>query len=440
MELLNPFEMHTARYSVRVPVDIQRPRKKATDKILKVLKNVTKSNVPRIVPILGEAGYGKTHLYWHLREEIGNNALVVYVPAPSSANQLFAHIYFSILRNYGVGLLQDVSNIITKKFSLEEATTAYPGKGAIIVEFFFALQEASKAKAAKMWLAGNNQSHLGNSKRIFEMNEEIASTALRVILENSPLPFVLFLDEIESCFFTKGEQEELLLLENIKRLYNDTGNFLIVLACVTQIWDKITDLSSVSVQGRIDRPVMLQRFKKEDLQTYVSMIMKKYWVNLGIELGKPDNWPLTIEIIDEVYDNSGGNPRDAIKGLYDWFDERKDLMADDLKITNNLRGRDIETIKSLIDKANIDKLTVGTMTEKAGQFFILSKGKKRVMVWNPNDEVLRENEIKTKVNEFTKEGYQKLIVLKESTEYVPGSVWCDIAESKKIVDEIKSCF
>ncbi len=94
----HPFEQAVSRNDVRSQsdnFDISRPHQGADRRINRALKTVQRSHLPKLIPLLGEAGAGKTHYYWTLkdREKLSDSAennefspwTIIYVPSPPMA-------------------------------------------------------------------------------------------------------------------------------------------------------------------------------------------------------------------------------------------------------------------------------------------------------------------------------------------------------------------
>ena len=75
-------------------------------------------------------------------------------------------------------------------------------------------------------------------------DEELAFAALKVILKAIDKPIIFFVDELESLFIALGPEAELQFLETLKKMHNEASNFILCLACLATLWDKILDLST----------------------------------------------------------------------------------------------------------------------------------------------------------------------------------------------------
>ncbi|MFX1516282.1 MAG: hypothetical protein ACFFC6_08235, partial [Promethearchaeota archaeon] len=76
----NPFHNFTARSDTPEFFNLNRPNKEALKRVMRFLEIIRKKKRKSVLlPIIAEAGYGKTHFYWVLRETI-KDAYVVYIP------------------------------------------------------------------------------------------------------------------------------------------------------------------------------------------------------------------------------------------------------------------------------------------------------------------------------------------------------------------------
>ncbi|MHA2175582.1 MAG: hypothetical protein ACXAB2_09440, partial [Candidatus Hodarchaeales archaeon] len=80
----NPFHSFTARADIPEMFNLSRPNKNALKRIVHALEVIKKKKrESMIVPVIAEAGYGKTHFYWVVREQI-SDAYCIYVPVPTN--------------------------------------------------------------------------------------------------------------------------------------------------------------------------------------------------------------------------------------------------------------------------------------------------------------------------------------------------------------------
>ena len=323
----NPFVSYVSRADYRpekIFIDVLNPRKAVIEAINSQLSEIIATKESRIQPILGSTGYGKTSLFLTLKN---NNLLTecyyIYIPTPSTiqtVEHIFSIVYFQLIKQIGSVVLQDVITNITKMFgSLDTAINEFAGKEALVAEMFFALQNEKFNKTARFLLAGLKLENpiLPEPGNLME-DEELCFAALKVISSYSSKPIIFFFDEIEGLFVTYGVKLEMRFLERIKRMYNELSNSLILLGCLTQVWEKILAVSTVSTVSRFESPALLHRFNKEDLQELVTKYMVQFFKNTQ-SLRKPASvdslWPFTDTDLQETLDKTAGNPREIIKYL-----------------------------------------------------------------------------------------------------------------------------
>ncbi|MFX0205747.1 MAG: hypothetical protein ACFFDT_07140 [Candidatus Hodarchaeota archaeon] len=378
----NPFYNFTARSDVPELFNLNRPNQEALKQVLRFLEIIRKKKRESVIlPIIAEAGYGKTHFYWVIRETI-SDAYVVYIPVPTNPNRVFSHFYFETVKAGGAPLLEYVADYLTQKYQkVENAAFNFPGLGNVVVEGFFALKDPKQSKLALKWLTGFDiDEETVNFKRTIMDDEELAFAALKIILKVIDKPIIFFVDELESLFIALGPEAELQFLESLKKMHNEASNFLLCLACLATLWDKILDLSSTAVQSRIEPPVVLKRFSKGDIQDYCIQLIKDF--HQKFEIIPPSNlWPLEKADIESAYAYSHGNPREAIKWLAGVIEERKAPLLIDLEKNQKYLAKSSKQVKNIVDK--MKKFSVGVLQRNNGALISLSTPKKRILVTIP---------------------------------------------------------
>ncbi len=439
----NPFSLYTARVSHPPKIDLPSPRKKPEEAVHRALTLTKRTNQPYMIPILGEAGYGKTHFFWTLKEIYAKDVYVTYVPPPASPDNVLSHFYFALVQAHGLSLLNTVAEKITSTFSsLEDALIKYAGPGAAVVAAFYALKDSTQRKMATRWLTGisdPSESQL-NTQTILD-NEEFALAALKIISQNINQPILFFVDELEYLFVSLGAEAELRLLESIKRVYNEVSNFIIVLACLTQLWDKIIDLSNTSVQSRFERPALLKRFTSKEIYAYVEAILTEFWLHIGLE---PNGiWPMTDGDIESAYAFSHGNPREAIKWLKNKLEERKLVLLEAIAEKSRLLKVQVEQVRDIINqvKDQITGLTMGVFSRGFGAFILLSRGETARLLLaippaTPHSQQYKQFCLKLQ-DVATKEDYDQIIAFGEGSEN-NQFVWLDPQDKEHCIETISN--
>src|SRR3990172_4165068 len=388
-----PFRSFVARGPSFVPdlfVDVPSPRKSAIDEVYRLLDEVRNSHYPRVLPILGSAGYGKTALFQVLkqREEL-INAHVVYIPTPQTeinAEKLFSHMYFQVISQLGIKILNETITNIKRKFgTLETAIQKFVGKDGLVAEMFFALTDEKFNKTAKFLLSGLKLENpiLPQPGNLME-DEELCFSALKVIAEYASRPIIYFFDEIEGLFVAYGNQPEMRLLERIKRVFNEHSNVLIIVACLTQIWEKILEVSTISTVSRFETPTLLKRFTRQDLIELAGQELKLFFSrNTSYSKSRHGSsriWPFEEEDITEILEQSSGNPRDAIKGLYTRLGDKKSLLDDQTVLAIEIDAKWSKALKENL-QSSLKKYSIGSIVGHLGSQLSLKNDKHHFLVY-----------------------------------------------------------
>lgn len=423
----NPFHSFTARSDVPELFNLKRPNLEALNRISHSLEIIRKKKrESMIVPVIAEAGYGKTHFYWVVREEF-TNAYVVYIPVPTNPNRIFSHFYFETVKAGGAALLEYVSDFLTEKYKkVENAAFDYPGLGNVVMEGFFALKDPKRAKLALKWFTGfdTDEETKSFNRTIFE-DEELAFVALKIILKSVDKPLIFFVDELESLFIAHGPEAELQLLESLKKMHNEASNFLMCLACLATLWDKILDLSSTAVQSRIEPPILLKRFTKKDIHDYCVHMLKNFHQKFDIVFSDETAiWPLGKSEIESAYAYSHGNPREAIKWLAGVTEEKKAPIIKSLNKNNKSLIQLSKKIKKKLEK--IDGYSTGILQRKNGLLISLSGKDKRFLITIPPLDDFESIFIETFITDLKeaidKEEYNEIIVIGKSKPFEKADI------------------
>ena len=146
-----PFDIFVSRAgkaAVKDKFDLASPRSRATRTVRRALNNTIQDGVSRFVPIIGQAGSGKTHFYWHLKDEEESQVnekkfVTCYIPSPPSAVRIPLHLYTCILDELGGDLIASVSKNLISKNSRESTNVRdilasslrmYPGISSDVIK------------------------------------------------------------------------------------------------------------------------------------------------------------------------------------------------------------------------------------------------------------------------------------------------------------------
>ena len=325
----NPFISYTARPDREPPVDILQPKMSVLESLEMNIQEVITTREPRIVPVLGSAGAGKTSLFWSIKRLSGESTFVVYLSPQTTeqhADKLYTSLWFALLEQHDMQFLKDLGQELMQKFgSLDNLIAKLPGLTAVVAEALFAFSNEDNPQiqqTARYLFSGiqTNNPILPNKTQSFLEDDELCFVALKLVLKFVKKPVIFYFDEIESLFVNYGElkmEPEIRLLEKIKRFYNECENLLIVLSSLPQIWERIIKLSTVSAVSRFESPSIIKRLSKDDLYTLVAEYMSNYWKESSLDdINFPTKiWPFTDDELQHILDVSEGNPRESIKNL-----------------------------------------------------------------------------------------------------------------------------
>ncbi|MDF1539458.1 MAG: hypothetical protein P1Q69_11210 [Candidatus Thorarchaeota archaeon] len=339
-----PMKRYVSRGDTPDHIDIEGPHEDADVAISRVLRFVMSDGMPRFQPILGSAGMGKTHLYWALKDRENTFSkgkyLAIYIPSPPAPVRVPLHFHACIVDEAGEQLFENAVDMLIMKFgglkgvthemydysyALERLLVDYPGISADVVKVLLRYRlDPAQRTLARRWLFGDALSHDEIDQldvRTMLEEDDVTLATLKLLLEGSEVPVVLFIDEMEGPYNTHGEEGERHFLEIIKRLYNESRNVLIVTSCLTEIWERIYEVADAPTRSRMETPVHLREFTKEDIVEFITESMNKYWNEQNIDAPPDPVFPLTMEDIDEVFVHSNGNPREALRFIIPRIDK-----------------------------------------------------------------------------------------------------------------------
>lgn len=337
----NPFISYTARPDREPPVDILHPKMSVLESLEMNIQEVITTREPRIVPVLGSAGAGKTSLFWSIKRLSSENTFVVYLSPQTTeqhAEKLYTSLWFAWLEQHGLQFLKDLGQELMQKFgSLDNLIAKLPGLTAVVAEALFAFSDEDNPQiqqTARYLFSGiqTNNPILPNKTQSFLEDDELCFVALKLVLKFVKKPVIFYFDEIESLFVNYGElkmEPEIRLLEKIKRFYNECENLLIVLSSLPEIWQRIIKLSTVSAVSRFESPAVLKRLSKDDLYELVEEYMENYWQESSLTgINFPSNiWPFTEDELNHVLEVTEGNPRESIKNLRVLWNQHNEFIT-----------------------------------------------------------------------------------------------------------------
>ncbi|MGY5873064.1 MAG: hypothetical protein RTV72_12515 [Candidatus Thorarchaeota archaeon] len=334
---------YVSRGDMRDDIDIAEPHKDADRAVFRAVRFTMKDGTPRFQPILGGAGTGKTHLYWVLKDQenyfAAGKFLAVYVPSPPSPVRIPLHLHACLVDEAGEKLFEDAVDMLITKFgglkgvtheiydytyALERLITDYPGISSDVVKVLLRYRlDPATQDLARRWLLGDA---LSNSEierlgvRTILDEDDVTLATLKLLTEGSEVPIVLFVDEMEGPFNAYGEEGERHFLEVLKRIYNESKNVVIIASCLSEVWYRIYNVADGPTRSRMEPPVELALFSRDDIAVFIKESMVKYWTQQNVDAPPDALFPFDESLIDEAFTYSKGVPREAIKFLIPQLD------------------------------------------------------------------------------------------------------------------------
>jgi len=363
-----PFQRYVSRGDMPDEVDIYEPRKDVEEAILEAIELVKIDSTPRIIPVLGEAGMGKTHLYWALKEkEKTHNFLVVYVPSPPNPLRTILHLYTCLMDTAGTTLMENAANKLLETYGSNEkkgflsvfgrrrkeflVRQKYSGAASDIVKVLliyatnFALRNIAERWLLSETLDEEDLEKLG-VRRILD-DDETCFTALRILLDNMDKVVLFYFDEMETPLRIWGEEAERQILETIKKLYNELKNCCFVITSLPETWEQLIRIMDASLSSRMELPACLKPFSINDIKKFYVEHMKLYWERFNLALPDDPYFPLKEEEFKKIYEVTKGNPRGVIKQLRKKLKEKLKIEEEEKEEKEEIRITPVILVDSL---------------------------------------------------------------------------------------------
>ncbi|MFW9773429.1 MAG: hypothetical protein ACFFEO_14865 [Candidatus Thorarchaeota archaeon] len=374
---INPFEKFVSTGEIREDLSLVNSRKELLESIINVIEK--KKNF--ILPIIGDVGIGKTHLYWALKNSLYYfntihislekvykkffyNTYSEFIetievePLRNIINQL-CNSWGALKRKYGFFHVADLEKVkreayekLNENFSADEKLALFD----VITGITTHQLDPYKRIEAERWLLGelmnvrelahlNLKSDLSKSKHAYIM--------LKILIENSKLGTVLFIDDFEKIisipkllgadddedevfdrswlygkkqspdeFVTQKVLEKILKLQRIEDL-----RILIVLRSLESLEQVKKKIKKAKTPLTLEflEPFRLQNFTREDIDEFYLKTMEIFLQNfnyLHFYDDFPNSiFPLTEDILETIYSKTKGNPRGISKFLIKIFND-----------------------------------------------------------------------------------------------------------------------
>jgi hypothetical protein len=267
----SPFKKFVSTGKINEELGVVNSRENLLDSIVEIVKN--DENI--ILPIIGEVGQGKTHLFWALKNKL-LYFNIIYLSLENVYKKFYYNTYAEFIESMGVEPLRYIANQLCNEWGASERKFGFFHVANILkvrneaynrccIEFDDenALSNVINAITthqldpykkidAERWLLGelmdirelsrlNLTSDLRNKNNAFAM--------LKILIENSKLGNVLFIDDFEKIISlvkpNEAEQDEFEEVFDRSWLYGPEDQNLPQIRTAQKTLDKILDLQKI---------------------------------------------------------------------------------------------------------------------------------------------------------------------------------------------------
>ncbi|MHA1520135.1 MAG: hypothetical protein ACTSRK_08120 [Promethearchaeota archaeon] len=333
---IHPFENSVSRSDIRSHadrVDIVRPHQRLDHKFLRMKKTVQEARISKLQPILGEAGSGKTHYYWILKDQEKSKPeskeydfRTIYVPSPPMPIRIPLHILTCVLDEQGIDIIGQTAKNLVSHFQKTPQDSMDTLKGRMIGYFGGIYSEIIRVlllyswldtpenvkKLCERWLFADalEESELAQLKvKNSIKNDQDAFGLLRIFDEFNGAPLVYFFDEMELLNRIHGSEAEIRLWEIIKKMFNESHNSLFFTTCLLTVWDRVQSSLDASIISRFEPEITLSAFSLEETARLNKKLMTQFWKSHFLKSPPNPFFPLNEHINKVIFQKSQGNPR-----------------------------------------------------------------------------------------------------------------------------------
>jgi hypothetical protein len=371
----NPFKKFVSTSEIKEELDFVKSR----DGIIKDIKSIVKQDSNFILPIIGDIGSGKTHLFWALKNNLYRYN-TFYISLDSVYKKFFYNIYSELIESLEIAPLKFVANQLCENWGALERMygffhvvniekvkqTAFKQLSAkyneieseTLIDAINGITthqlDPYKKIEAERWLLGK----LMDAKDLSTLNlshdlhkGKNAYVLLRLVIENSKMGTILFIDDFERIIkITKAQDDSPEEVFDPSWLYgtemspNDIAS--------EKIFTKITQLQKVeglrifitlkSIESLeqikkkyqeidpdllplIKEPLFLENFNEDDIFELYRNTMYNFYDNIECneftKTFEDSYFPLNSMILENIFKQTKGNPRAIIKVLIKIFNE-----------------------------------------------------------------------------------------------------------------------
>ena len=371
----SPFKKFVSTGEIKEDIGLGQSRQDLLYSII----NVLDKNDNIILPIIGDVGTGKTHLYWALKHELYYYN-IVYISLENVIKKFYYNTYSEFIENMGIEVLRNISKRLcnkwgalerkfgffhlaeidkVKKVACENWAPEFENKESImdIINAITAHQlDPYKKIEVESWFLGEvidirELSRLNLKRDLRETNN--AYTMLKVLVENAMVNSVLFVDDFEKIISMmkpipiEEQTEEVFdrswlygsrespekraankVLDKIVRLNKINGlRIIITLKSIDyykEIMRKFEDADS-NLLNLVKEPIILSNFVEDDVSTFYKKNLEYFFGHLNyfdyFRDFSQSYYPLSEEVLNYIFAQTNGNPREIIKFLIKIFND-----------------------------------------------------------------------------------------------------------------------
>ena len=371
---INPFKKFVSTGELKEDLGLMKSRKDLLSTIMEIIED----NENCILPIIGDVGTGKTHLYWALKNRMYYHN-TIYLSLDEVYKRFFYTIYSEFIEVIGLDPLKNIVNQLVNDWGALERKFGFfhvagPEKIKVnalqLIEDKFddnekvALHDVItgitthqldpyKKIEAERWLLGKimDIKELAHLNMMHDLTKNRnAYVMLKLLIENSKLGTIIFIDDFENIIksYTSTEDKEevfdpswlygkeespdeilsLKVLRRVLKLQKINGLRLLITLKSEASLDEVKKIISKvdeNIIPYIKSPLFLSEFLESDIYEFYIKNMENFLEN-GNFTKIPDElledyFPLTQEILENIYIMAKGNPREILKILIKIFNE-----------------------------------------------------------------------------------------------------------------------
>ncbi len=367
----SPVKKFVSTGEIEENIDLVPSRKEQLSAIIKIIEE----NENFILPIIADVGTGKTHLYWALKHALYYYN-IVYISLENVYRKFYYNTYSEFIENMGVEVLRSIANRLcnkwgalerkfgffhvadiekVRKIAFKEWSWQFESKMAIN-DIIYAVTthqlDPYKKVDAERWLLGELMDirELSRLNLMHDLREKNNSfTMLKVLVENSMVNSVLFIDDFEKIISIIKPQDEgseeffdpswlygnssspekrsaEKTLDKILQLRKIKGLRIIITLKSQEFYEEIKRKikeKNNSLSFLLMEPVYLSNFLENDIFLFYKKLLEDFFRDINyteyFENFKHSYFPLNESNLKFIFKQAKGNPREILKLLIKTF-------------------------------------------------------------------------------------------------------------------------